>query len=192
MLLGGWRGLMSWSRRIGRFENRQYERTTLPEVKKSFKGKVVILKEEEALVEARKRRDGLVFWTDGSRKIDEWTGCAVVWKEGLKWSKRRIHLGRQEEAYDVEMYAISEAVKIADEISRTKEVRAVTIFTNSQATLKRIQSDEPGPGQVLALRTMNWESELTDRNIQVEYRWVPAHSGVEGNEKADQQAMKAA
>jgi hypothetical protein len=45
---------------------------------------------------------------------------------------------------------------------------------------------------VLALRMMNWESELTDKNIQVEYWWVPAHMGVEGNEKADQQAMKAA
>jgi len=87
---------------------------------------------------------------------------------------------------------MSEAVKIADEISGRKEVRRVTIFTDSQATLRRIQSDEPGPGQVLALRTMNWESELTDKNIQVEYRWVPAHKGVEGNEEADLQATKAA
>jgi hypothetical protein len=39
---------------------------------------------------------------------------------------------------------------------------------------------------------MNWESELTDKNIQVEYRWVPAHKGVEGNEEADLQATKAA
>jgi hypothetical protein len=87
---------------------------------------------------------------------------------------------------------MSEAVKIADEIGKKEEVRRVTIFTDSQATLRRIQSDEPGPGQALALRTMNWESELTDKNIQVEYRWVPAHKGVEGNEEADLQATKAA
>jgi ribonuclease HI len=93
----------------------------------------------------------------------------VVWKEG-RWNKRRVHLGRQKEAFDAEMYAMSEAVKIADEICRKKEVRRVTVFTDSQATLRRIQSDEPGPGQVLALRTMNWESELSTRNIQVEYR----------------------
>jgi len=72
------------------------------------------------------------------------------------------------------------------------EVRRVTIFTDSQATLRRIQSDEPGPGQVLALRTMNWESKLINKNTQVEYRWVPAHKGVEGNEEADLQATKAA
>jgi hypothetical protein len=56
----------------------------------------------------------------------------------------------------------------------------------------RNMENEPGPGQVLALRTMNWESELTKKNIRVEYRWVPAHKDVEGNEEVDQQATKAA
>jgi len=172
-------------------EKRRYEGTTLPEIRKRLQGQVIIQEEEQALEAARKERDGLVLWTDGSRKEDEWVGCAVVWKEE-RWNKRRVHLGRQKEAFDAEMYAMSEAVKIANEICRRKEVRRVTIFTDSQATLRRIQSDEPGPGQVLALRTMNWESELTDKNIQVEYRWVPAHKGVEGNEEADQQATKAA
>jgi len=173
------------------FERRSYERTTLPEIKKRLKGQVIIQEEEQALEEARKERDGLVLWTDGSKKEDEWVGCAVVWKEE-RWNKRRVHLGRQKEAFDAEMYAMSEAVKIADNICREKEVRRVTVFTDSQATLRRIQSDEPGPGQELTLRTMNWESELADKNIPVKYRWVPAHKGVEGNEEADLQATKAA
>jgi len=96
-------------------------------------------------------REGLVFWTDGSRKEDEWVGCAVVWEEDGRWKKRRVHLGRQKEAFDAEMYAMSEAMKIADEMAEEKEVTRVTVFTDSQATLRRIQSDEPGPGQVLAL-----------------------------------------
>jgi len=173
------------------FEKRRYEGTTLPEIKKRLKGQVIIQEEEQALEEARKEREGLVLWTDGSRKEDKWVGCAVVWKEE-RWNKRRVHLGRQKEAFDAEMYTMSEAVKIADEVCEQKEVRRVTIFTDSQATLRRIQLDEPGSGQVLALRTMNWESELTDKNIQMEYRWVPAHRGVEGNEEVDLQATKAA
>jgi len=44
---------------------------------------------------------------------------------------------------------------------------AVTIFTDSQAALRRIQSDEPGPGQVLALRMMRWESDILKRKIPV-------------------------
>jgi len=172
-------------------ERRSYERTTIPEIKKRLKGQVIIQEEEQVLEEARKERDGLVLWTDGSRKEDEWVGCTVIWKEE-RWNKRRMHLGRQKEAFDAEMYAMSEAVKIADEICQEKEVRKVTVFTDSQATLQRIQSDEPGPRQALTLRTMNWKRELADKNIQVEYQWVPAHNGVEGNEEADSQATKAA
>jgi len=173
-------------------EKRRYEGTTLPEIRKRLQGQVMIQEEEQALEEARRERDGLVLWTDGSRKEDEWVGCAVVWKEE-RWNKRRVYLGRQKEAFDAETYAMSEAVKIADEICGKKDVRRVTIFTDSQATLRRIQTDKPGPGQVLALRTMNWGSKLLDkRNIQVEYQWVPAHKGIEGNEEADSQATKAA
>jgi hypothetical protein len=115
------------------FEPRMYEGTTLPQIKKRLKGRVMIQNEEQALEEVKKERDGLILWTDGSRKEDEWTGCAVVWKED-RWNKRRIHLGQQKEAFDAEMYAMSEAVKIADEITRGKEVRRVMIFMDSQAT----------------------------------------------------------
>jgi ribonuclease HI len=173
-------------------EWRRYEGTTLPESRKRLKGQVIIQDEEQALEEAKKERDGLVLWTDGSRTEDEWVGCTVVWEGKERWNKRRVHLGRQKEAFDAEMYAMSEAVKIADEICGKEGARRVTVFTDSQATLRRIQSDEPGPGQALALRMMNWESELTEKNIRVEYRWVPVHKGVEGNEEADLQATKAA
>jgi len=33
---------------------------------------------------------------------------------------------------------------------------------------------------------------ISQKNIQLEYRWVPAHKGIEGNEEADQQATKVA
>ena len=62
-------------------ERRQYERTTLLTDKKVLKAKVIIQHKEQAMVKARKERKGLLLWTDGSRKEDEWVGCAVVWKE---------------------------------------------------------------------------------------------------------------
>jgi len=104
--------------------------------------------------------EGFVLWTDGSRKEDEWVGCAVVWKEEGRWNKRRTHLGRQKEAFDAEMYVMSEAMKIADEKAEKEKFTRVMVFTDSQATLRRIQLDEPGPGQVLAVRTMNWTDAL--------------------------------
>jgi len=133
------------------FERRSYVRTTLPTEKRCLKGKVIIQDEEQALKEAKLEREGLVFWTDGSRKEDEWVGCAVVWEEEGRWNKRRVHLGQQKEAFDAEMYAMSDAMKIADEMAGKKEVTQVTVFMDSQATVGRIRLDEPGPGQVLAL-----------------------------------------
>jgi len=66
---------------------------------------VIILEEEKALEEAVKEREGLVLWTDGARKEDEWVGCSVVWKEG-GWNKKRVHFGQRKEAFDAEMYAM--------------------------------------------------------------------------------------
>jgi len=37
-----------------------------------LKGKVIIQEEEQAMEEAKREKDGLVLWTDGSRKEDEW------------------------------------------------------------------------------------------------------------------------
>jgi len=75
----------------------------------------------------------------------------VEWETEGRWEKRRVHLDRQKEAFDAEMYAVSEAMKIVEEISEEEEVRRVTGFTDSQATLRSIHSYEPGPGQRLPL-----------------------------------------
>jgi len=105
-------------------ERRFYEGTTLPEVEKRLKGQVIIQEEEQALEEAKREREGLVLWTDGSRKEDEWVGCAVVWKEE-RWNKRRVHLGRQKEAFDAEMYAVT--AQIGTRILRDNGRRSLVV-----------------------------------------------------------------
>jgi len=59
-------------------ERRQCEYATLHESRQSLGGKVIIQNEEQAKKEVEVEREGLVLWTDGSRKEDEWVGCAVV------------------------------------------------------------------------------------------------------------------
>jgi ribonuclease HI len=66
------------------------------------------------------------------------------------------------------------------------------VITGSNTVLQSIQYDEPGAGQVIAVRTIRWERELRDREIVVEYRWVPGHFDIEGNNRADHQANKTA
>jgi len=52
----------------------------------------MIPEEAQAIREVKAEREGLVCWTNGSRKKDEWVRCAVVWKED-RWEMRRVHLG---------------------------------------------------------------------------------------------------
>jgi len=68
----------------------------------------------------------------------------VVWKDEAGWKTRRVHLGGQKEAFDTEIYEMSEGMKNTEENMDIKEVRSVTVYTDSQLTPKRIQSDKPG------------------------------------------------
>jgi len=71
---------------------------------------------------------------------------------------------------------------------------AVTIFTDSQAAVRRIVADEPGPGQKYAVAARKWAAVLKGARpeMRIEIRWCAAHEGVEGNEKADEWAKQTA
>lgn len=65
----------------------------------------------------------------------------------------------------------------------------ITIFTDAQAAIKRMQTLEVGPGQIFALQARRILAEI---DCSVEIRWCPAHEGIAGNEEADQWAKIAA
>jgi hypothetical protein len=66
------------------------------------------------------------------------------------------------------------------------------VFSDSQAVLKRAQTDKMGPGQTLAKEIIAQATKLVESDIRVILRWAPSHIGIEGNEKADKIAKKAA
>lgn len=55
-----------------------------------------------------------------------------------------------------------------------------------------MRSDAIGPGQAFTLAAMEVCREITGRGNEVTIRWVPVHSGIEGNEVADRWAKVAA
>jgi ribonuclease HI len=71
-------------------------------------------------------------------------------------------------------------------------VQKIIIFTDSQAALNRIQHNEPAPGQTWASAIIRSTEDISRQNIQLEFRWIPEHAGIEGNETADQLAKDAA
>jgi RNase H len=66
----------------------------------------------------------------------------------------------------------------------------LTIFLDSQVAIKRTLNDNLGPRQALAVEIITIAKWLKEKDIQVSIRWVPSHSGIEGNEKADLLAKK--
>jgi ribonuclease HI len=70
----------------------------------------------------------------------------------------------------------------------------VTVFTDAQAAIRRMASEEPGPGYMYAIQARKHITALrrAQPGITIEIPWCPAHKGAPGNEKADEWANLAA
>lgn len=187
-----------------------------------FLGDVIIAQSrDDAIVAARKNTcrqgpectekelffyvDGSSFYKRGKRNARKCSGAAVVFQadDGQDWQERVFPLPSKSDASTAEMAAISEgmAVALSQTLIRPAGVRKVVIFSDSQEALSRVNQlrqhtfsqewlcDELNS----VLRKLITRSQYFGRlGISVELRWVPAHSGVEGNERADAAARSAA
>jgi len=163
------------------------EGTVLLEEPEALNAELLQEEEAEATAEAEKARPGLTMYTDGSRMEDGAAGYAVVWKNGKTWEGIKAHMGYNQEAYDAECTAIACALEAA---TRGYVPERVTIFSDSQAAIRRMASDDPGPGQQYAIRARKHIATLhkAKPSTVIEIRWCPAHKGIAGNEEADKWA----
>lgn len=63
---------------------------------------------------------------------------------------------------------------------------------DSTAAIERVRSDSTGPGQRFAVAAIEVCTRLLLRKNEVTIRWVPAHHGVPGSERADEHAKAVA
>jgi len=168
------------------------EQTVLLEEPESFDAELIQEEWEEAKKEAEKERPGLIMITDGSRLENETAGYMVAWKSSQTWEGIKTHMGFNQEAYNAECAALASALKTAAEIAPTPS--HVTIFTDTQAAIQRMSTEEPGLGQKYAVEARQHIATLRRAapDITIKIRWCPAHEGVEGNEKANEWAKLAA
>jgi hypothetical protein len=113
------------------------------------------------------------LWTDGSHDDLGNVGAAVDWTEVDEWTGLKYRLGRNKEVFDAELFAILQAsVLIRDEgaIMIGEGIQKISIFTDSQAALNRIQHDGIGPGQTWASAIIRDTDEICRLNIQVEFQ----------------------
>jgi ribonuclease HI len=134
-------------------------------------------------VESRCPVQGSVtVFTDGS-KTDEGTGLGIYCEE------QRIAvsapLGISTTVFQSEITAISKSCRIMT--GRALEGERVVICSDSESAIKALSSCKVSAKSVLRCRE-NLET-LAESNL-VTLVWVPGHSSIEGNEKADELARK--
>ena len=156
---------------------------------RTFPGQVSIDEEGAALETARAWRPRDTIWTDGSRFDSGEVGAACAWRRGESWTRRRFHLGSNKEVFDAEVFAIYQALRICNEGQHSGH--RYTISSDSQSAIQRLRTDSLGPGQQWARAAVEVCSRIVSRQNEVSVLWVPAHAGVEGNERADQISKEA-
>ena len=120
------------------------------------------------------------LYTDGS-KTDDGTGSGVYCEE-LKF-EISIPLGALATVFQSEVYAICEGTSVL--LERNLLNKKVVICTDSEASIEALSSCKISSRTVLQCRHV---LDLLSENNDVCLTWVPGHTGIVGNEKADELA----
>ena len=154
----------------------------------SFVGKIIINNKAQALTEARKDLPGLTIWTDGSKLSNGRCGASVCWKDmkSKQWRQKSVFLGKNKEILDAELWAISEALDTAIRETSTAHNTLLTIFCDSQRALMTIWQPPLQKENRFLRAQIYYKVEKPKTNGHtVICRWVPGHTDLIGNEKAD-------
>ncbi|XP_023214770.1 uncharacterized protein LOC111617710 [Centruroides sculpturatus] len=129
------------------------------------------------------QENDIVIFTDGS-KNERNVGCAfVVYSNNIEIAYQMFRLGELSTVFQAEMFAILQALIWANQhYSFTR----ITICSDSASSLATIKSTKAHP-----LSTAIKKSVLNSNN-DYKFKWVMAHRGTSGNERADHLAKHAA
>jgi ribonuclease HI len=137
--------------------------------------------------------NSLFVYTDDSG-IDNHVGAAAV--SPLSRCTKLAHMGDSETStvYAAELQGIRLALQSADEDAERGNKRdRLIIFTDNQAAIRTFQNPTGKSGAYIVADAIQLIDKLQGkRGIRVEIRWVPAHTGIWGNEAADRAAKRAA
>ena len=95
--------------------------------------------------------------------------------------------------YDAEMTALAMGISIA--VAKSKDhTESIAVFADNLSALQTIMNPKKGASQIRAVQASRQVKKFIDGNPsrKVYFLWVPAHVGIELNEKVDKLAKKGA
>ena len=137
--------------------------------------------QQEFLLFKMKHENFTFIYTDGS-KIQNRTGNAIFAEE---LGDRKCRLPDCTSVYMAELHAIYLALKLI----KRHHIRQACICSDSKSALQCIVA--PSFQEHLHFQIINIHQKLIDEGTTILFLWLPGHSGVPGNERADKNAKRA-
>ena len=118
---------------------------------KEFSGEIIIQKPTTAISEAKKDKSDLALWSDGSKLELGSVGAAAIYKNISfhSWKSYKTALGRNKDIFDAELWGISEALEVALRETALRKACKITVFSDSQAAIRKLQRSKSNAGQAL-------------------------------------------
>ena len=155
----------------------------------------ILSSKEESKKEVAQAPEHIKIYTDGSAHDGKVGAAAIMIKDGKNMGKLRYHLGKDSEhtVFEAELVGILLGLQLIKD-SRQSNL-TYTIGVDNQAAIKSLTSMMDKPGHYLAAEILDTTLRLKKsmgKKYSLSIRWTAGHSGIEGNEKADEEAKAAA
>ncbi len=126
-------------------------------------------------------------YTDGSKIIDDIGAAVYITKNNKPIHEASYHLKKNSTVFQAETFAVMKAAEFL--LDKNTNNQDIAIHCDSQSAIMAINSTKiKSKTTLMALDSLN----ALGQSNNVSLKWIPAHCGYEGNEKADILAKRGA